>query len=142
MVTTRELATATVLTGGLVPGSDLTGDQITAAEARRLACNAAIVPAVLGGASEVLDLGRSRRLHSPAQRRALKLRDRTCRAEGCDIPAAWCEAHHAGQPWSRGGRTDLDEGALLCHHHHQRAHDPAYRTERLPTGDLRYHRRR
>jgi Domain of unknown function (DUF222)/HNH endonuclease len=136
-----ELATADLLTGGLVPGHDLTGDQITAAEARRLACGASIVPAVLGGASEVLDLGRARRLHSPAQRKALRLRDRNCRAEGCDLPGHWCEAHH-WQPWSAGGSTDLDNSLLLCHHHHQRVHDRAFRSERLANGDVRFHRRR
>ena len=50
-----------------------TGDIITASQARRLACQAKILPAVLGGKSEVLDLGRSRRLHSAAQRKALRL---------------------------------------------------------------------
>ena len=91
-----------------------TGETITAAEAGRLACTAGIIPVVLGGKSEVLDLGRSRRLFSPAQRKGLDIRDRHCRAEGCDIPAAWCEAHPAKNPWTRGGRTDLAEGLLLC----------------------------
>jgi hypothetical protein len=118
------------------------GTPITAAEARRLACTAAIIPAVLGGRSEPLDLGRSRRLFSPAQRKALRLRDTRCRAEGCTVPATWCDAHHAGQPWSQGGRTNLDDGILLCGHHHRRAHDPVYETSRLPNGDYRYHRRR
>ncbi len=136
-----ELATADLLTGALVPGPDHVGDQITADQARRLACTAAIIPAVLGGDSEVLDLGRTRRLHSAAQRRALRLRDRGCRAEGCDIPATWCEAHH-GNPWSTGGHTNLDDSVLLCSPHHHRAHDPAYTTQRLPHGDIRYHPRR
>lgn len=130
------------LTGGHVAGDGPTDDRITAAQARRLACTAGLIPAVLGGDSEVLDLGRSARLYSAAQRRALRLRDRTCRAEGCTIPAAWCEAHHAGTPWARGGRTDLADGTLLCSHHHHRAHDPTYQVERLPNGDHRYHRRR
>lgn len=118
-----------------------TVDRLTAAEARRLACTAKIVPAVLGGKSEVLDLGRSARLFSPAQRKALAVRDRRCRAEGCTIPAAWCEAHHAGHPWSRGGKTDLADGLLLCSHHHHRVHDPDYAHTRLADGDLRFHRR-
>ena len=75
-----------------VPGDG--HDTITAAQARRLACSAQIIPAVLGADSELLDLGRSRRLFSKAQRRALLLRDTTCRAEGCDIPGTWSEAHH------------------------------------------------
>ena len=71
----------------------------------------------------------------------MTIRDQTCRAEGCDIPATWCEAHHIN-PWHTGGRTDLDDGELLCSPHHHQVHDPAYRTERLPNGDLRFHRRR
>ncbi len=123
-------------------GVALVGDSpITAGQARRLACTAKVLPAVLGGDSEILDLGRARRLFSPAQRKAMAIRDVSCRAEGCDIPAAWCEAHHANQPWTRGGRTDLADGALLCSWHHHRAHDHHYDTRRLPTGQLRFHRR-
>jgi hypothetical protein len=118
-----------------------TGDRITAGQARRLACNADLIPVVLGGASEVLDLGRTRRTFSPAQRRAMAIRDKKCRTEGCSIPAAWSEAHH-WRPWSRGGRTDLEDGVLLCPWHHHRAHDPAYDLSRLPSGDVRFHLRR
>ena len=117
-----------------------TGEPITAGEARRLACTAGLVPAVLGTRSEVLDLGRTARLFTPAQRKALALRHPRCRAEDCDVPAPWCEAHHA-TPWSHGGSTDLTDGVLLCHWHHQRAHDTRYTTTRTPNGDLRYHRR-
>ncbi|WP_110207996.1 HNH endonuclease signature motif containing protein [Nocardioides daejeonensis] len=133
----QQLGTATI-------GAHLSGhptDQITAAEARRLACTAQIIPAVLGGASEVLDLGRAQRLFTRAQRRALQLRDHTCVAEGCDIPGTWCEAHH-WLSWAAGGPTDLDNAGLLCSHHHHRAHDPTYRAERLPNGGVRFHPRR
>ena len=123
-------------------GTALVGDTpITAGDARRLACTAKVLPAVLGGTSEILDLGRARRLFSPAQRKAMAIRDVTCRTEGCDIPAAWCEAHHAAQPWTTGGRTDLADGLLLCSWHHHRAHDHHYDTRRLPSGQLRFHRR-
>jgi hypothetical protein len=116
-------------------------DRISAGQARRLSCTAKIIPVVLGGKSEVLDLGRSARLFSPAQRKALAIRDKRCRAEGCTVPAAWCEAHHAGSPWSRGGRTDLSDGMLLCSHHHHRAHDDRYLVQHLPNGDVRFSRR-
>jgi hypothetical protein len=135
-----ELATAEIIGSGLVPGDDL-GDRISAADARRLACTAKIIPAVLGGGSLPLDLGRSRRLFNATQRQAMAVRDRTCRAEGCDIPATWCEAHHL-HAWEHGGRTDIDDGVLFCGHHHHRVHDASYRTERLPNGDVRFHRRR
>jgi hypothetical protein len=117
-----------------------TGDRITATEARRLACTAEILPVVLGGKGEVLDLGRARRLFSPAQRKAMVIRDKQCRTDGCTIPAAWCEAHHC-DPWSRGGRTDLEDGLLLCSWHHHRAHDARFDMSRLASGDVRFTRR-
>ena len=135
-----ELATADLIGAGLVPGDDLTGDRITASEARRLACTANILPAVLDGTSLPLDLGRAKRFYNPPQRKAMLIRDRTCRTEGCDVPGTWCDAHHR-HPWHTGGRTDIADGELLCPHHHHRAHDTAYTTERLPNGDLRFHRR-
>ena len=118
---------------GLGSGGGLVGDApVSAGHVRRLACTSGIIPVVLGGASEVLDLGRTRRLFAPVQRKALALRQPTCRAEGCSIPAAWCEAHHAGDPWVRQGRTDLAEGRLLCSFHHHLAHDPRYDLTHLP----------
>ncbi len=135
-----ELATADLIGAGLVPGDDLTGDRITASQARRLACTANILPAVLDGTSLPVDLGRAKRLFTPAQRKALLIRDRACRSEGCDTPGTWCDAHHR-DPWHTGGPTDLANAVLLCPHHHHRAHDTAYRTDRLPNGDLRFHRR-
>ena len=99
------------------------GGLMSATETRRTACTANILPVVLGGAGEVLDLGRSRRPFAPWQRKALAVRDRRCRAEDRDVPPAWCEAHHAGQPWIGGGMTDLRDGVLLCPFHHHRAHD-------------------
>ncbi|GAB3857942.1 hypothetical protein GCM10028801_17140 [Nocardioides maradonensis] len=122
-------------------GSAMLGSTvISASEARRLACTAKIIPAVLGGRSEVLDLGRAQRFYTPPQRKAMRLRDKRCRAEGCTIPAAWTEAHHL-KPWSHGGRTDFADGVLLCSHHHHRAHDTRYTMTKLATGDFRFHRR-
>jgi len=113
---------------------------ISATEARRLACTAHLIPAVLGSTGEVLDLGRRARLFTPAQHRALRLRDGGCRAEGCTVPVAWTEAHH-WDPWSHGGPTNLDNGVLLCNFHHHRAHDHRYQHDRLPNGDHRFTRR-
>ena len=116
-------------------------DKLSAGEVRRLACTANIIPAVLGGKSEILDLGRSSRLFRPAQRKAMIIRDRECRAEGCTIPGAWCEAHHWGRSWAKGGRTDLKDGVLLCPWHHHRVHDDTYDATRMPNGDIRFARR-
>jgi hypothetical protein len=138
MVTiTLEQLLAELATAGLLSE----GDEISASEARRLACQASIIPVVLGGKGQVLDLGRSQRLFSKAQRKALRLRDKGCRAEGCDVPAAWTEAHHL-KPWSKGGKTDLEDGICFCSHHHHRIHDHAYSHELLANGDVRFHRRR
>ncbi|WP_457202797.1 DUF222 domain-containing protein [Nocardioides sp. HB32] len=98
-----------------------TGEKITPATARRLACEAGIIPAVLGGPSEVLDLGRTRRFHTKAQRIAIGIRDQHCTEPGCDWPPAMCHVHH-DIPWSRGGPTDLEHGRLLCPRHHTRFH--------------------
>jgi hypothetical protein len=126
---------------GLGSAALVDGTEISTGEVRRLACGAGIIPAVLGGPSAVLDLGREARLFNKAQRIALALRDKGCRAEGCDRPPSWCEAHHVTKPWAEGGKTDLEDGILLCGHHHRLAHHPDYTHQRLPNGDLRYHRR-
>jgi hypothetical protein len=102
-----------------------TGDSISPGELRRLACGAGILPAVLEGASLPLDLGRASRLFTEPQRVALGTRHRTCAAEGCERPYAWCELHHR-ERWSQGGRTDLRDAVPLCGFHHRRVHDPSY----------------
>jgi hypothetical protein len=129
-----------LLNGLGAAGLDL-GGHVSAGQARRLACQAGIIPAVMGGPSVPLDLGRRRRLFSPAQRIALGMRDTGCTAESCDRPAGWCHAHHE-TPWSRGGPTDLAGGRLLCPRHHQLVHHPRYRTAPAPNGKLRITRRR
>ena len=105
-----------------------------------MACNADLVPVVLGTDSEILDFGRTARLAHPIQHRALRLRDKCCQAEDCDAPAAWTEAHHL-KPWSEGGRTNLENMVLLCSSDHRRIHDPDYGHERLPSGRIRFIRR-
>jgi hypothetical protein len=101
------------------------GTRMTAGQARRLACEAGIIPVVLGADSQALDLGRTRRLFTKAQRIALGLRDGGCTARGCETSASGCHAHH-DDPWSRGGLTDLANGRLLCPRHHRLAHHSQY----------------
>jgi Domain of unknown function (DUF222) len=103
-----------------------TGQDLSAGEARRLACNAGIIPAVLGGNSLPVDLGRQDRFFTQAQRIALATTYQTCAAQDCDRPYAWAELHHEN-PWHQGGTTDLQLAVPLCGHHHQRAHDRTYR---------------
>ncbi|WP_231496232.1 HNH endonuclease signature motif containing protein [Nocardioides sp. URHA0032] len=116
-----------------------TGEKISPALARRLACQAGIIPVVLDGDSQPLDVGRKRRLFSEAQRTAMLVRDRGCRAEGCDR-ATGLHAHHK-QRWTDGGHTNLKDGISLCPWHHARAHDTGYRTTHHPNGDVTFHRR-
>ncbi|TNU73344.1 DUF222 domain-containing protein [Miniimonas arenae] len=88
---------------------------------RRLACDADLVPVVLGTDSRVLDLGRTHRLVPAWMRTALIARDGGCLFPGCTIPATWCDAHHI-IPWYLGGTTSTDNAALLCPYHHHLIH--------------------
>ena len=128
------------LLGGLATASLDTGSVISASEARRLACEAGIIPAVLGTKSEVLDLGRTARFHTRAMRTAMAIRDGGCAAEGCDRPPHQTQAHHL-TAWAQGGHTNVRDGCLLCDQHHHLIHDPLYLVERLGTGKLRFTRR-
>ena len=91
-----------------------------------MAADAGIIPVVLGADSEVLDLGRARRLFSTAQRRALAERDGGCAWPGCPHPPSYTEAHHIRWWNAHGGATDLDNGILLCSSHHHRVHDDGW----------------
>jgi hypothetical protein len=93
------------------------GTEVSAGELRRLMCDAGFVPVVLGGKSEILDLGRMRRLASPALRHAVGLRDGHCAFPGCEVPFYRCELHHI-RPWQDGGPTSLDNLVALCARHH------------------------
>ena len=108
------------LTSGMGTASVAGIDEpICAGTARRLAASAELIPVVLGTRSEPLDVGRSLRLFTEAQRRALAVRDGGCIWPGCDAPPAWCEVAHL-DPWILGGPTNLDNGALMCSAHHHR----------------------
>jgi hypothetical protein len=129
------------LLDGLASARIDTGTHISAGAARRLACEAGLVPAVLGGRSEPLDVGFEQRLANVAQRRALSIEYDTCATEGCERPFAWCDVHHR-HAWSRGGRTSLKNIIPLCPHHHRRAHDSRFDLSVLPSGEVRFTRRR
>jgi hypothetical protein len=116
-----------------------TGEPITAAQARQLACEAAIIPMVLGGKSKILDLGRRKRLYDLYQRIAIRHRDKQCTTLGCDWPAALCHVHH-NIPWSRGGKTNIADGRLLCPRHHSYAHNPKYQMKTVKNGRVVFSR--
>lgn len=102
---------------------------------RRLACDAAIIPVLLGGPSQVLDLGHTTRCFTPAQTKALWLRDGGCTLPGCTMPAQWCDAHHLTH-WLDGGPTDLANAALLCGYHHHLVHDRRLAGHLTPHGSI------
>ncbi|MGG7510056.1 DUF222 domain-containing protein [Plantibacter sp. YIM 135249] len=96
-------------------------EPITANTVRRIAGDANLIPAILTGPSQILDLGHARRLFSPGQKIALAERDGGCAWTGCPHPPAYTQAHHITW-WSTGGTTNLNNGILLCSHHHHRVH--------------------
>ena len=119
------------------------GGILSSAAAARLLCDANVRRILTRGDSEVLDVGRTKREWSVAQRQALHVRDGGCRAPGCDRPAVWTDAHHI-EWWSKDGVTSVDNGILLCRHHHRMVHEggwtvsldatTAVATFRSPTG--------
>jgi hypothetical protein len=102
-------------------GVVLPGTHLTAGEARRLACDAHVLPAVMDGASKPLDVAAPSYVVPAHIRRALVLRDRGCTFPGCDRPASTTDSHHI-RHWSKGGPTKLDNLTLLCPQHHRLVH--------------------
>jgi hypothetical protein len=95
------------------------GGVLSAASLRMLACDAAVVPVVLGGAGQPLDVGRATRTIPDGLRRAVAVRDRGCAR--CGRPPSWCEVHHL-LPWERGGPTALTNLVMLCRVCHRLVH--------------------
>lgn len=106
---------------GEVLGSTATGTRLSPETLRAMSCDATVIPTVLGSQSQPLDYGRAERLFTRAQRRAIWHRDKTCTYPGCHNPGAWSKVHHIHH-WADGGRTDLDNAALLCQRHHTHVH--------------------
>ena len=106
---------------GLGAGTLDYGARLSASESRRWACDARIIPVVLGGKSEPLDVGRVMRTVPLSIRRALVARDGGCVFPGCDRPPGMCQAHHC-RHWMDGGETGMENCALLCETHHRHVH--------------------
>ncbi|BDZ44892.1 HNH endonuclease signature motif containing protein [Naasia aerilata] len=103
-------------------------EPISAGAARRLACAAKILPAVMDGRSVPLDLGSANRLFSEAQRYALALRDGGCAWPGCGAPPSHCDAAHIA-PWRDTRCTNLQNGILFCRFHHRRFDNDAWKIQ-------------
>ncbi|MDQ6525711.1 DUF222 domain-containing protein, partial [Nocardioides sp. LHD-245] len=102
-------------------GHTPTGARLSATAIRRMACDAEIIPTVLGATGQVLDVGRTQRLVTPALWTALIVRDRHCAFPGCTRMPLACDAHHI-QHWADGGTTALSNLVMLCRHHHTLIH--------------------
>jgi hypothetical protein len=104
------------------------GQPLDPATARRLACDAGIVPIVLGSRSEPLDVGRMAYTIPAGLRRALHQRDRGCTFPGCRRRPKRCQAHHV-EHWSEGGETSLGNCTLLCRYHHHLIHHSGWQIQ-------------
>ncbi len=106
--------------------------------ARRLTCDAAVSRVITAGRSQPLEVGRRTHIVSPAIRRAVVIRDRTCRFPTCDRPAGWCQCHHVVH-WARGGVTGVSNLVLLCSRHHHLVHEDRWMVE-MAEGRPRFRR--
>ena len=113
------------------------GSALSPETARRLACDAAIIP-LLEHDGEPLSIGRKTQSIPPAIRRALKARDRCCRFPGCGL-RGYLQAHHITF-WAKGGETSVTNLLLLCWFHHRAVHEGGYRIERDHNDKLKFRR--
>ena len=116
---------------GWAPGTG----SLDAATVRRLACDAKIIPVVLDGDGQPLDVGRSTKTWPVAIRRAAALRDRGCTFPGCGAPLYLTELHHL-QFWADGGPTSLTNSTHLCSRHHTTVHHGTWSVHRDNHGTL------
>jgi hypothetical protein len=109
----------------------LDGEPLPVEVAAQLTCDANLQALLVRAAGQPLWMGRSTRLATAAQRRALAIRDGGCVFPGCTMPADWCDVHH--QPgWQHGGRSDLDQMVLLCRRHHGAVHTGRWTLRAVP----------
>ncbi len=109
----------------------LNGSELTVETIRRLACEAEIIPLVLDGKSVPLDVGKSKRLATAYQRRALAAVHETCAIDGCSVKFSHCEPHHI-EYWENGGATDFNNLVPLCSRHHHAAHEGGWKLKLNP----------
>ncbi|HXT44629.1 MAG TPA: DUF222 domain-containing protein [Pseudonocardiaceae bacterium] len=117
-----------VLQGRIGSASLALGGPVNADIARRIACDAEVIPVVLGSRGEPLDVGRASRTVPTAIRRAVIVRDRGCAFPGCAVPARWCEIHHVVH-WVDHGPTSVGNCVALCGRHHRLLHHSDWRIE-------------
>ncbi|GEA82178.1 HNH endonuclease signature motif containing protein [Cellulomonas uda] len=115
------------------------GTVLSPSELATALCDCAMTRVVMDAAGRPLDVGRTRRSFTPAQRLAVVARDRACVWNGCSVPPAYCEVHHIAW-WNRdGGTSDLVNAVLLCSFHHHEVHRLDLTVERHSPALLRTH---
>jgi hypothetical protein len=102
---------------------------VSIATVERHACSGGLVPILFDKHAQAMNLGRTQRLHSARQRIAIAARDGGCLVPECDRPPSWSEVHHI-EEFSKGGKTDVADGVLLCRHHHMLVHNNEWRIRR------------
>jgi hypothetical protein len=115
---------------GFIDGQSAT---VSVATVERHACDGGLIPIQFDDDGRSLNLGRSKRLHNERQRTVIAARDGGCIAPDCERPASWCEVHHIVE-FSKGGKTDVDDGVLLCRHHHLLVHNNEWSIRRTEGG--------
>jgi len=108
---------------------------ISSESVKQLACDCSITRVLLDSESQVVDVGRAKRVPSAPVRRALEARDKGCRWPSCDRPAGWCASHHLVH-WTDDGLTDPDNLILLCHRHHTLVHKGGWQVVRSEDGKV------
>lgn len=101
------------------------GGHLSPAQLRLLACDARVVPIVMNGAGQPLDVGRATRVIPDGMRRAVAARDRGCAHPGCGRTASWCDIHHV-RAWKNHGETEPGNLVMLCRFHHRLMHRPGW----------------
>ncbi len=117
---------------GVPPAELPDGPPLSPASLAEIACGADLVPVLVDGDRNPLDVGDTQYAFPAKQRLAIALRDRHCTYPRCTAPPAWCDVHHL-QAFRAGGRTSVANGTLLCGHHHRHVHTSGL-TGRLQDG--------
>jgi len=108
---------------------------ISAKAVERLACDCNVTRILLGADSAVIDVGRSKRVITATQSKALKIRDKGCRFPGCSRSATYTSGHHVVH-WVKGGPTDLSNLVLLCYRHHWMVHEGNWQLVKTDDGSI------
>jgi len=103
---------------------------VSAQTARRIACSDGYLPILFDDTGRALRLGRTQRLFTEHQRTILAAVWGGCAHPDCDRPPSWTEAHHINEWHHDQGSTDVDDGVLLCRHHHLMVHNNGWRIRR------------